>query len=47
MNEGENIYYKRIYEKEMSIEKDFEEMKLHLGNPERVIKMIRARKINF
>jgi len=41
--ERENAYYKKIYEKEVSIEKDTENMKIYLDDPERVIKMIKVR----
>lgn len=41
--ERENAYYKKLYEKEVSIEKDSENMKLYLDDPERVIKMIKVR----
>lgn len=41
--ERENAYYKKLYEKEASIEKDSENMKLYLDDPERVIKMIKVR----
>ena len=41
--ERENTYYKKLYEKEASIEKDSENMKVYLDDPERVIKMIKVR----
>lgn len=41
--ERENAYYSELYKKEEVIEKDCEDMKLYLDDPERIIKMIKIR----
>lgn len=41
--ERENAYYKKLYDKEVVIERDSQDMKLYLDDPERIIKMIKAR----